>query len=149
MTVPGVARHVPGTQPHTSGDLGGEGEGGERPTTHTSAHTARGARAVASLWPGPRPSTRSHADRLSSTQQLAWWRGRGEDCGAQPRHACTHTHTHTHAHMRAHTAHTMHALHTQHHACTTSLTFAAHPSLPLARTSQRPCVPLSVLAGCM
>ena len=46
MTVPGVARHVPGAQPHTSGDLGGEGEGGERPTTHTSAHTARGARAA-------------------------------------------------------------------------------------------------------
>ena len=78
MTVPGVAQHVPGTQPHTSGDLGGEGEGGERPTTHTSAHTARGARAVALLWPGPRPSTRSHADRLSSTQQLAWWRGGGD-----------------------------------------------------------------------
>ena len=39
MTVPGVARHVPETQPHTSGDLGGEGEEGERPTTHMSAHT--------------------------------------------------------------------------------------------------------------
>ena len=61
MTVPGVARHVPGTQPHTSGDLGGEGEGGERPTTHTSAHTAHGARTVALLWPGPKGSTRTTA----------------------------------------------------------------------------------------
>ena len=46
MTVPGVARHVPGTQPHTSGDLGGEAEGGdERPTTqhtHERAHCSRG-----------------------------------------------------------------------------------------------------------
>ena len=47
MTVPGVARHVPGTQPHTSGDLGGEGGGGERPTTvhtHERAHCSRGTR---------------------------------------------------------------------------------------------------------
>ena len=141
MTVPGVARHVPGTQPHTSGDLGGEGGGGERPTTHTSAHTARGARAVASLWPGPRPSTRSHADRLSSTQQLAWWRGRGEDCGAQPRHACTHTHTHTRTHARAHRPH---------NACTTHAAPCMHHEPHIRRTPQpptRPHIPASMCAA--
>ena len=79
MTVPGVARHVPRTQPHTSGDLGGEGEGGEKTHhTHERAHCSRGTHRRTALVGAQAIHALSHADSLSSTQQLAWWRVRGE-----------------------------------------------------------------------